>query len=205
MTAHYDFYRNPSSVNSKKQPRLHARVVTHGTIGSDIIAKDIQACCSLTTADVKAVLTALQDTLVHHLKEGRRVHLEGLGFFQITLSCPPVRSSKEIRAESIRFKSVAFRPEQALRKRLHSTPFERVREKRHSRPLTEAEIDERLTLFFAEHTSLTRQRFQSLCGLTRTTALRRLKALIDSGKLQKSGYSRYPYYVPGEGFYGYGV
>jgi predicted histone-like DNA-binding protein len=101
MSLHYDFYENPVSKDSDKRPKLHARVVTEGTMTTDQLAQYIHEVCTLSTADVKASLIALVEVMAGELASGRRIHLEGLGYFQLTLSSPPVDSPKEIRAESI--------------------------------------------------------------------------------------------------------
>ncbi|MDR1202069.1 MAG: HU family DNA-binding protein [Tannerellaceae bacterium] len=200
MAARYDLYQNPPS--AKRKQCLHARVVTSGTIDTDSLAKEIQGQSTLSTADVKGVLTALGEVAARHFKDGERIHLEGFGYFQITLSCPAIKTSSEIRAESIRFKSVTFRPESALLKQLKRMSFERVSEKKHSKNHSEEEIDNRLTQYFSQHSTLSRKDFQQLCGYTKTTANCRLKQLLNEGKLQKTGLHRFPVYEPVKGFYG---
>lgn len=204
MSAHYDFYKNPSPKDSKKRPRYHARVVPHGTVSTEALADKIHSRCTVTTADVKAVLTSLSDVVIEELREGRRVYIEGLGYLIITLECPEIQSTKEIRAESIHFKSVAFRPEAALKKQLRFIEFERVPVKNHSSELTPVRIDDLLTTYFAQHPRLTRLDFQCLCGYTTATANRRLKELRESGKLINIGARRSPLYEAGEGWYGKG-
>jgi len=201
MSTKYDFYQNPSPKGDKQAPKLHARVVFSRTTGTDTLAEEIQDCCSLSTADVKGVLTALTNVSVRRMREGERIHLEGFGYFHMTLSCPPIRSPKEIRAESIRFKSVAFRPEQKLKDRLARTSFERNPEKRHSKRYSSIEIDGILTSHFLDHESISRTEFQRICGLTRSTAIRKLKQLQKEGKLQRCGHFRFPLYEPVKGYY----
>ncbi len=200
MSTQYDFYQNPPS--GKKKPRLHARVVTSATVGTDEMAKRIHSRCTVTPADVKAVLSALSDIAVDCFRNGERIHIEGFGYFQITLSCPPVCTEKEIRSESIRLDSVVFRPEKALKDRLETIRFERAPRKRHSKLLTEEEMEARLQSHFSTHPHISRQDFQSLMACTQTTANRRLKQLVDSGKLQRTGLFHFPVYEPVEGHYG---
>lgn len=202
MSADYDFYKNPIPKGSNRKPRLHARVVPRNTIDSDRLAEFIHKVSSLTIGDVQATLTMLSEVLVRELKDGNRIHIKGLGYFEMTLQCPPIKDPKEIRAESIHFKSVAFRPEVALRKELETTQFTRAVHKRHSKERTEKEIDERLTRYFATHNYILRQDFQALCGFTKGTANRRLKERLNAGKLKKEGAYRSPIYVPISGFYG---
>lgn len=200
MAANYDFYQNPPS--AKRKQRLHARVVTSGTITTNELAKEIQSRSTMSSADVKGVLSALGDVIVRHFRDGERVHIEGLGYFQITLSCPPVRTAHEIRAESIHFKSVVFRPEKELLNRLKTTSFERISEKRHSKNHPEEVITERLTRYFAVYPYITREDFQRQCGMIKSTANRRLSQLVKEGKLKKAGLHRFPVYEPTEGHYG---
>ncbi|MDF9829184.1 HU family DNA-binding protein [Parabacteroides sp. PF5-6] len=201
MSVHYDFYSNPIPPNSNRKPRLHARVVSRGTVSTQELAKYIHDCSSLSTADVKGVLTALCEALSHYLRYGQKVHLEGLGSFELTLTCPPVRYPHEIRAESIHFKSVVFRPDRELKNEFRTLHLERAKEKRHSKKLSPEEVDQRLQRYFATHETITRESFQSLCGFIRCTACRRLQQLVKDGKLQKTGPKSYPSYQPANNYY----
>lgn len=188
MAVQYDFYKNPSPKDSKKRVRYHARVVPYGTVDTNKLAQRIHSRCTVTPADVKAVLSSLSDVVIEELKDGNRIHIEGLGYLQITLECPPIQSTKEIRAESIRFKSVAFRSEAELRKRLRIARFERAPRKNHSSGLVAGgRLDALLAGYFATHDRITRIGFQTLCGFTRTTANRRLKELRETGKIDCLG------------------
>lgn len=199
MPAKYDFYQNPPSGNRK--PRLHARIISPGTVNTDELANQIHDRCTVTPADVKAVLSALADVMISRFRDGERIHIDGLGYFQLTLSCPPVRTEKEIRAESIRLDSIAFRPEKAFKDRLSTITFERIRQKRHSRSYTEEEADNRLKNYFSRHPYIARQDFQVLMGYTQTTANRTLKKLVEAGKLKRAGLYHFPVYEPANGHY----
>lgn len=202
MSAFYDLYENPIAPGSNKKPRLHARIVTKGTVGTDKLAEEIHERCTLTPGDIKAVLTSLSAIMIEKLEEGERIHIEGFGFLQMTVTCAPVKPGEKVRAESIRFKSVAFRPDKELKKALKNTHFERAKIKRHSATRTEADIKELLTTYFAANTYISREEFQHLCGFTKGTASRRIKELIVAGKLKKDGLYRFPVYVPKEGYFG---
>ena len=199
LSVQYDFYKNPSPKDSKKRVRYHARVVPYGTVDTNKLAQRIHSRCTVTPADVKAVLSSLSDVVIEELKDGNRIHIEGLGYLQITLECPPIQSTKEIRAESIRFKSVAFRSEAELRKRLRIARFERAPRKNHSSGLVAGErLDALLAGYFATHDHITRIGFQTLYGFTRTTANRRLKELRETGKIDYLGAARASIYIVGK-------
>jgi len=201
MGLKYDFYQNPLPEWSNRKPRMHARVVTTGTIGTEDIARRIHDCSTLTPGEVKAVLQSLSDILVMELSEGHRVHLEGLGYFQLTLECPSVRTEKEIRSESIKIKSVVFRAEEKLKRRVRRFQVERVRVKNKSNNYSDIEIDGLLTGHFMDNDYITGRQFRSLCGFTLTTSSRRLRKLIDEGKLERLGHRKSSIYVPVKGNY----
>jgi predicted histone-like DNA-binding protein len=201
MGLFYDFYQNPPEKESDKRPRLHARVVTSGTIDSDEIAKEIHEKCTLATGEVQAALSMFGEQLLYHLSHSQRVHWKGVGYFEFALSCPPVSSTKDIRAESIHPKTLVFRPEQELKKKIKHIPLTRTPEKRHSSRCSEKEIDELLTGHFSKYPHITSKQFRQLCGFVHSTASRHLKRLIAEGKLQTTGHRRSPLYEPAKGHY----
>ncbi|MDH6306533.1 putative histone-like DNA-binding protein [Parabacteroides sp. PF5-5] len=199
MGLYYDFYESPSAKDTSERTRLHARVVTSGTTTTDELVETIHSNSTLTTADAKAALISFVEVMGKELSRGRRVHLEGLGYFQLTLSSPPVQSAKEVRAESVRVKSVAFRAETSFKKRFTAVELERAKTKRHSNRYSETEIDGLLTAYFHDHHHITRREFARLCGFTESTAKRRLQALLAAGKLRNAGYRNFSLYEPVEG------
>ena len=201
MSIRYEFYRNPNSQGTKKK-RYHARVVPTGRVSTDRLAKEIQKECTLTVADVKSVLIALADKMGEHLGEGRKVYLEGIGYFQVNLRCKEeVRSMTGIRSENIEFKNVSFRADIDLKKNLQNQKIQRSRNKPHSMPMTEKEIDEKLTKHFASNPILTRRDFEFLCQQMKPTACRILRKLVEEGKLKNISTPRNPVYVPDNGHY----
>ena len=202
MSIEYDFYRNPNSQGTNKK-RYHARVISGDRISTDELAEEIQNECSLTKADVKAVLIALGDKLAKHLGEGNKVYLEGIGYFQVNLKCKEeVRSTHAIRSENVEFKSVSYRADNELKKRLRNQKIQRSLKKVHSITMTEEEIDQALTEYFKTHETLTRHQFQTLCSQLKSTAHRILLKLVKDGKLRNVGTSHSPIYMPANGCYG---
>ena len=201
MPIQYEFYRNPNSQGTNKK-RYHARVVPIGRVSTDQLAKEIQKECTLTVADVKSVLIALADKMSEHLGEGRKVYLEGIGYFQVNLQCKEeVRTMHGARSENIEFKSVSFRADIGLKKNLKERKIRRSRNKPHSMPMTETEIDEKLTEHFSNNPILTRRDFQFLCVQVKPTACRILKKLVEDGKLKNISTPYSPVYVPDNGHY----
>lgn len=201
MSLFYDFYQNPPQKESSSKPRLHARVVTSRTVDSDEIASNIHDMSTLTKGEVQAVMTMFAEQLLSHLSYSHRVHWKGVGYFELSLSCPPVRTTKEIRAESIHPKTIIFRPEKKLKGEIKHLSLTRTPQKRHSNRYSEIEIDGLLTGHFLDHPHITSRQFRALCGFTRTTAARHLKKLTTDGKLTPTGHPRSPLYEPVKGHY----
>ena len=201
MAVQFEFAPIPTPSDRKKKVRYYARVVNRKLIDSDYLAKEIQYACSLTDVDVKAVLEALNRSLESHLKEGRRVHLKGIGYFDVTLGCPETRDPKKTRASSVHFKSVNFRVDKELKYRIGDLKAVRSSAGNHSASLTEVEIDLRLTDFFAKHQVLTRADLQRIGGMTRITAIRCINRLITEKKLKNINTKSQPIYVPVPGHY----
>jgi predicted histone-like DNA-binding protein len=176
--------------------------VPNGRVSTDRLAKEIQKESSLTVSDVKSVLIALADKMAEHLGEGRKVYLEGIGYFQVNLRCKEeVRTMNGIRSENIEFKSVSFRADSDLKKSLKKEKIQRSKNKPHSMPMTEKEIDEKLTEYFSTNPILMRRDFEFLCLQVKSTACRILRKLVEAGKLKNISTARNPVYVPDNGHY----
>lgn len=202
MEINYEYYENPDPSGNGKR-KFHPRVVSYNKISTDQLVREIEQECTLTRADVKAALSALADKMVQHLCEGSRVYLEDIGYFQINL-----QSHKEIAEEnlkepgSVSIKSVSFRADKRLKKALTRVKVHRSNLKPHSMPLTDEQVDARLTEHFATAQILTRRQFQFLCQQQKTTACSIIKRLVEKGKLKNIASRQNPVYVPVEGWYG---
>ena len=196
MSIEYDFYRNPNSQGTDKK-RYHARVVSSDRISTDELAEEIQKECSLTITDVKAVLIALGDKLAKHLGDGSKVHLEGIGYFQVNLQCKEeVCTTRSVRSENVEFKSVSYRADNELKKHLKKQKIQRSQTKIHSVEMTEEEIDQKLTDYFKTNDTLTRSQFEVLCTQVKSTAHRILQKLVKDGKLKNVSTKQHPVYMP---------
>ena len=196
MSIEYDFYRNPNSQGTNKK-RYHARVVSSDRISTDELAEEIQNECSLTVTDVKAVLIALGDKLAKHLGDGSKVHLEGIGYFQVNLQCKEeVCTTRSVRSENVEFKSVSYRADNELKKHLKKQKIQRSQTKIHSLEMTAEEIDQKLTDYFKTHDTLTRSQFEVLCTQVKSTAHRILQKLVKDGKLKNVSTKQHPVYMP---------
>ena len=193
MPVYYDFYKNPKEDESE-ETRYHARAVTYGTTSTDDLARRIQDGTTLNAAEVKAVLSVLSQYVVESFDQGRRVHLEGLGYFQLALEAPPTNSPKQFRAESVRPKGVRFRADKLLVEQIRKLQMERATLKRHSLGIAAVGVDRYLEAYLSDYEFFSAQTFCRVFHMTRTTGYRHLKRLLDAGRLQNVGTRRAPLY-----------
>lgn len=141
--------------------------------------------------------------VVKNCAEGREVHIEGLGYFApILRSTQKVTRSTKNKWLKMELKTIGFRPDARLRGELRGAKVSRSKYARHSESLSAVEIDMRLKEYFADHDVMLRYDFQEVCCMTRTTANRHLRRLLEEGKLKNIGKRMQPIYVASAGYYG---
>ncbi|MGP1436972.1 MAG: HU family DNA-binding protein [Phocaeicola sp.] len=191
----YEFYKSPNP--NEEVTSFHPRVICKRSIGIKELSREIEHGTSLTAADVQATSVALIDYIVMHLKKGERIHIDGLGFFQISLKGPKNAVPRSVRAESIKFKSLNFEAEKQLKKSFNNIELKH-RKVRQSDNLGKTELHIKLFRYFRTHHNISRAKMQSLCSLTKITATRRINAFIAEHILENEGTKHTPVYVPGK-------
>ena len=203
MAIQFELYKSPNPKDEEDKELYHARVVNFQHIDTDYLAKEIQQATSLTEGDVKAVLESLSHFMGSRLREGERVHLDGIGYFQVKLNSLEPITSPKLKANQMKLKAnLGFKADKKLRNSVSVVKVERSKLKLHSVPRSNEEIDRLLTAYFSNNQILTRSDFQGLCKLTLTTAARHIKRLKEEKKLQNINTRQSPVYVPMSGYYG---
>lgn len=203
MAILYDWYENPGESDDSEEKGLHPRIFLNGKLGTDKLCWMIHNRSSLSVGDVKNAFEMLAQICGEELREGREVHIEGLGYFApILRSTEKVTRSTKNKSSKMELKTIGFRPDARLKGELRGVKVSRSKYARHSESLSEVEIDMRLKEYFAEHDVMLRYDFQEVCCMTRTTANRHLRRLQEEGKLRNIGKLMQPIYVPAAGYYG---
>lgn len=202
MAVKFELYKTPMPKEKQNKKRYHARPVSDETVDTEDLIHRIHSRCTLTESDIIATLQELKIELAICLKKGKKVHIDGLGFFQVTLSCEEeIRDPKAKRVHKVKLKAIKFKADKELKEELRDMDFERSKVKPHSANLSELEIDMKLTDYFAENQIITRRNFENLCRMTQITAYRHIKRLIKEKKLQNLGTTHQPIYTPVPGNY----
>ena len=203
MAILYDWYENPGESDDSEEKGLHPRIFLNGKVGTDKLCRMIHGRSSLSVGDVKNAFEMLAQSCGEELREGREVHIEGLGYFApILRSTQKVTRSTKNKWLKMELKTIGFRPDARLRGELRGAKVSRSKYARHSESLSAVEIDMRLKEYFADHDVMLRYDFQEVCCMTRTTANRHLRRLLEEGKLKNIGKRMQPIYVASAGYYG---
>ena len=203
MAILYDWYENPGESDDSEEKGLHPRIFLNGKVGTDKLCRMIHGRSSLSVGDVKNAFEMLAQICGEELREGREVHIEGLGYFApIFRSTQKVTRSTKNKWLKMELKTIGFRPDARLRGELVGAKVSRSKYARHSESLSEVEIDMRLKEYFVDHDVMLRYDFQEVCCMTRTTANRHLRRLLEEGKLKNIGKRMQPIYVAAAGYYG---
>ena len=98
-----------------KEYAYHASAIPVTPVKIDEIAENISATCTVNSADVKAVLDALQAQVIKCLRNGQSVRLGDLGSFHARLASAGTATEEDFSMENIRGIRVRFTPSSKMR------------------------------------------------------------------------------------------
>ena len=107
-------------------PKYYGQVQSTGDVNIREMATRIQANCTVTKADVYAVLVALEDVITDALKGGEIVRLGDLGTFQIGISSKGAATEEDYDVSLIQKARINFRPGLGLTSVLTNLSYKKV-------------------------------------------------------------------------------
>lgn len=198
MAAEYDLVRKPNEKGDGTLQPLYPRIVSKGTIDTRELIERIVKCSTFSYGDVEGVLAELTEKISDYLIDGYHVEFGKMGYFSAKLSSRPVMDKKEIRAASIHFDNINFRPSSWFKK-YSQGPVERAAYGfNHSVELPEEERRRRLEVYLDKHPFITRTTYSSITGLLKNRALNELNKLIANGILEYEGRGSHKVYIRAE-------
>ena len=118
---------NPREKNDP--PKYYAQAQASGDVNIREMSERIQLTCTVTKADVYAVLVAMEDVIIDALKSGEIVRLGDLGTFQIGVSGKGTLTEEEYDSSLIQKARINFRPGVALSGMLTTLSYAKVPKK----------------------------------------------------------------------------
>jgi len=106
--------------------KMYAQAVNNGYVSFDELCSDISELCSLTSADVKAVMDRMNYVLDKNLKSGRIVQFGEIGNFRLSVGSSGSVSEDSFTSNQIRKPKIVFSPGSKLRSTRNLTSFEKV-------------------------------------------------------------------------------
>ena len=107
-------------------PKFYAQAQARGDVNIREMATRIQGSCTVTKADVYAVLVALEDVIMEALQNGEIVRLGDLCTLQVGLSGKGTLTEEEFADTLIRKARINFRPGPVLAGALENLKFSKV-------------------------------------------------------------------------------
>ena len=187
MSIEYDFYKTNGAL-AKKKPH-HVRVVEHDTIHSEELAENIQAGTTLSVADIKGALSALTSEVASQLSMGRRVHLEGLGYFSLSIGGEVTTDkNNQLKLKNPKVRTVRFLPEDHLLQQFHDMSFTCQHHKGSaSKTYNEQGLHDIVDSLLSQHSFFTSNDFFKTAHVTRSSGYRLLRQLEDEHYIENVG------------------
>lgn len=118
--------RNLGSDNKEVPRKFYAQAVNNGYVAFDELCLEIAESCTLTSADVKAVMDRMNYILDKNLKAGRIVQFGEIGNFRLAVGSTGAVTTKEFSTSQIKKPRVVFTPGSKLQATRALTSFERI-------------------------------------------------------------------------------
>lgn len=187
MSIQYGLYKHSGILASNE---VHAKTIKRNLVTTNDLANEIQQRCSLTTTDVKAVLSAMSELLGDHLLDGDHIKLDGIGTFSISIDSKVKfdKIGRPLLADP-RVRKVSFRAASRLMRRMEAATFTREGVSPNVSRL-DVGNDELLRIartLCESNGFFTIREFVEASQICRSTAARRLAQLVNDGHIKRLG------------------
>lgn len=100
-----------NNMKPDEKPRYYAKAISKGTITLNDLSESIAEECSLTKADITAVVIALNKHIIKGLKNGYIVKVGEIGTFSGSLKSTTVDQADNLHAKDVIFNKINYLPE----------------------------------------------------------------------------------------------
>ena len=111
----------------ESEAKFYGTVKSSGDINIREMAERIQGSCTVTKADVYAVLVALEDVIAESIQKGEIVRLMDIGTFRVGISTKGALKEEEFSESLIKKTRILFRPGSVLQNALAQINFTKVK------------------------------------------------------------------------------
>lgn len=125
----YSVVEKKDPTSPEVQGKYYAQAQARGEAGIRELSQRIQQMCTVTRADVQAVLTALEDVIADSLGNGEIVRLGELCSLRVSLSGDGATTKEEYHTGLITKKRILFHSGKTLANMLATMKYQRVEQK----------------------------------------------------------------------------
>ena len=184
----------PGKQDSK--PQMFPRITDSEIVNEQQLAELVASHGTLSRGNAKTALNDLAEVMADLLKEGKTISIPSLGSFKLSIGTDSeIRPDSDRRMQSIVVRGVNFQPAQELIDAIGKPTFLWKPTTGVAIAPTLEQIIPQLLTYFKTHDSITRDEFERIFGLKRTTAYMRLKELVNMGVIVAVGNGRETKYV----------
>jgi predicted histone-like DNA-binding protein len=127
MAINYKIVKTPQAgVKGGGSIKYLAVATGRKVVDTDELSKMLEKRCTVTRADVAAVLTGLADLMPELFQEGCSVQLAKIGIFSPTIICKPLDTPSEVNHSSISGLRIRFLADQEMKKLMKDCDFKKV-------------------------------------------------------------------------------
>lgn len=117
--------RGEPGVTGGGQKKFYASVVINGELTLEDLTKAIEKICTVSGADIRAVLYALVDVSVDNLAKGTIVRLGDLGSLRISISSEGKAKAADINGDAVKNVSIIFTPGPRIKEMFRLAKFQK--------------------------------------------------------------------------------
>ena len=195
MAINIEWQVKPPGKHDSK-PQMFPRITDSEIVNEQQPAELVASHGTLSRGNVKTALNDLAEVIAGLLKEGKTISIPSLGSFKLSIGTDSeIPPDSDRRMQSIIVRGVNFQPDQELLDAIGKPTFLWKPTTGVAIAPTLEQIIPQLLTYFNAHDSITRDEFERIFGLKRTTAYMRLKELKEMGVIQTVGNGRERKYV----------
>ncbi|MBR1838787.1 MAG: HU family DNA-binding protein [Bacteroidaceae bacterium] len=185
--------------------RLYPQIVLGGTVSLSDLAQEIENGSSLTSADIKAAVSALSAAIARHAAAGKSVRIPGIGTFRARLGyrdeerIETVDAQTKRKGPSVCVNGLYFKASQELVQQTSQLAvLERITTDDKATPVESLEArKDILRQYLSEHPFVNCATYARLTGLSKSVATKELRAMLHEadGFLAAEGQASHRVYV----------
>lgn len=120
----YSIVKRMNPLDRKNGSFKYYATAAHGEeIDIDYLAKEISKSCTLTPADIAAVIESFLDKIPQYLKNSNRIRLNKFGIFKLSFSAVGHEDEADVSSKDIKGNRVLFMPSAELKKELSDVSY----------------------------------------------------------------------------------